>query len=97
MDVLGGRGRPVAGLLGKLRDLPREVHRALAAQALEEIVRRALQPELALADQHVLEIAANRRHGDLRDRCRKDAEAMLLAGWPAVMADVDPPRRARPR
>ena len=62
VDVIGGRDRPEAPLLGVLGDARGPVDRALAAHLLEELERRAVLPQRALCHQRVLEIAANGRH-----------------------------------
>src|SRR5207245_6125791 len=77
---VGRRDRPVAGLLGVLADARRPVHGALVAQSLEEIVRRSVEPQLALADEHVVKIAADRRHRDLLIVCVWPARSYWLAG-----------------
>src|SRR5207245_1096941 len=85
VDVVGRGHRPVAVLLGVLADLRGEVHRTLPAQLLEQRIRRSLQPMLAIPDENVLEVAANRRH--LASWCcRGSCPAILLAGWPAWAA-----------
>ena len=57
VDVLGPRDRPVAGLVGVLADPRGPVDRALVAQPGEQLVRRPVEPELALGHQHLVEIA----------------------------------------
>ena len=42
-----------------------EVHRALAAHSLEQLVRGTVSPPLGVAYEHTVEIAANRCHRDL--------------------------------
>ena len=62
VHVLRRGHRPVTRLLRKLVHPLGPVNGTLAAQPLEELVRRAIGPRLAIDDQDVLEIAAYRRH-----------------------------------
>ena len=57
VDVLGPGDRPVAGLVGVLGDARGPVDGALVAQPGEQLVRRAVEPELPLGHQHLVEIA----------------------------------------
>ena len=56
VHVVLARDRPEAGLVGVLGDLRRPVDRALRAQPLEQLVRRAVGPELPLADLQPVEL-----------------------------------------
>src|SRR5439155_2416645 len=76
------RDRPVAGLLGVLADARGPVHGALVAQSLEEIVRRSVDPQLTLADEHVVKTAADRRHRNLLIVCVAPARSYWLPGQP---------------
>src|SRR4051812_43183484 len=65
VDVVGGRERPEA-LLGRvLRDRRGEVHRALGAQPLEDLVWRPVLPQLALGDEQLVQVALDRGHGTI--------------------------------
>ena len=44
------------------------------------------------ADEHVLEIAANRRHRDLRDRCRRTPKGCYWLSWPVWASPLGPDR-----
>src|ERR1700676_4076523 len=70
VDVIGGRHRPEAGLVRKKFKVLRPMDRTLAAELLEDLVRRAVAPELALRDFEALDIAPHRRHWDSFDRRR---------------------------
>ena len=57
VDVVGPGDRPVAGLVGVLADARGPVDGAFVAQPGEQRVRRAVDPELPLGHQHLVEIA----------------------------------------
>ena len=62
VHVLGRGHRPEAGLRGVLLDLPGPVHRALGAHLLEQLVRRAVLPQLALGELHLGDVPAYGSH-----------------------------------
>ena len=95
MDVVGGRDRPEARLLGEFVEALGPVDRAVGAQLLEHRIWRPIAPQLFVAEFDCLQVALNRRHRDLRDRISEGL--MLLAVNHPAPAGKQARRRESPR
>src|ERR1700675_2627374 len=95
MDVLGRGHRPEAGLVGEFFQALRPVDRAAAAKLLEELVRWAIDPEIARRDFDALEIAANRRHRRLPLLVAAGRCTIVLAERPVNVHPVGTTRSLR--
>ena len=92
VDVLGGRHRPEAGLLGTsgAPEALGSVHRTLATHAPEHLVRRAVLPQRFLRQFNVADIAFDGRHVSLPCRWPN----YVLSRWekPVRLRRVPAPR-----